>query len=90
MNEDDPRLIYIPFDKIITEAPSGVVKHYKDSYWITHPDKGIAIYKTNSKFSSPQCNVDKNIVEILREKIYPWAEIKLFPSVFLPFVHADH
>lgn len=77
VSEDDTRLSYIPFDEAV-EPMGGTIECRKDRWWIVHPQRGLIIWKG----FSPQCNHDKGIAERVRDKLYPWAEVRFFPSVF--------
>jgi len=73
--ETDSRLSFIPVD---AESPEGEVIHRKNRWWIVHPEKGLLIWRG----FSAQCNSDKRIAESLRDRLYPWAEVRFIPSVF--------
>jgi hypothetical protein len=82
---DDPRLVFMPFADI--EKRSGPSHVIRDSWWATHPERGLVFYAQGRKTldnASPQCNRDKRITEMLAGKLYPWAEIKFMPVVICP------
>lgn len=78
------RFKFIAFDKA-SQAPAGLVKHYKDHWWITHPDKGVAFFE--GKFA--QANTSESIARSLA-KNYEWAEVKFMPSVFISIDPRDY
>lgn len=78
VEHDDPRLVFVPLDKAVV-PPSGLIRHIKDHWWVTHPEKGLAFF--DKKYMSPQCNSNKSVTEHIA-RMYPWAEIKFIPSVF--------
>lgn len=85
MTEDDPRLIYMPYED--REKRSGPCHVIRDSYWATHPEKGLVFYATGRKAldaAAPQCNRNEAITEMLATKLYPWAEVKFVPLVICP------
>lgn len=74
---DNPRLVFVPFEKA-TVPPPGLIEHIANAYWVTHPTKGVVFW---DKMMAPQCNTNESITKRLSE-MYPWAEVKLIPSVF--------
>ena len=76
MNDDDKALRFVALEKA-TVPPVGLIEHFKDCYWVVHPTKGVVFWK-----HSPQCNSNKEIADRIAKSMYPWAEIKLIPSVF--------
>lgn len=76
-SENDKRLSFIPIDQA-TRAPDGYCCCIRDSWWIVHPTRGLVIYKG----FSPQCNHHEAIVRRMAP-MYPWAEVRLIPEVFL-------
>ncbi len=82
LNHDDPRLRFISLDKAIIPPP-GLIEHLDDRWWAVHPTKGLIFYRPRGmNFDSPQCNSNENITKDLRDRLYPWADIKFIPSVF--------
>ena len=75
---------FVPVEQML-EAPNGIVNHYKNYWWAVHPEKGIVFYG-----NAPQCNISKEIVESISGKLYPWAEIKFFPSLFRKINISDY
>ena len=63
-----------------TVPPPGLIEHMKDRWWIAHPERGLAFFKSLG-WLSPQCNTDERIVRKLAQN-YPWAEVVFIPSVF--------
>lgn len=76
MNANDKNLRFIPIAKATT-PPSGLIEHFKNCFWCVHPDKGVVFWK-----QSPQCNTNELITARLAASMYPWAEVRLIPSVF--------
>lgn len=82
VNEDDPRLVFVPLSKAATPPP-GLIEHLKDRYWCSHPENGLLFWSIpGSRLLAPQCNANEGIARHLRDSLYPWAEVKLVPSVF--------
>lgn len=76
----DPRLKFVP-EAEAGIPPAGFIEHFKDCYWVVHPEKGLVFWVTSGHLS-PQCNRDESCVKALAERLYPWAEVKLIPSIF--------
>ena len=74
----DERMVFVSFEKA-TVPPAGLIEHIKDSWWVTHPEKGVAFF--DKRRQSPQCNRNEEIARRIGG-MYPWAEIKFIPSVF--------
>jgi hypothetical protein len=89
---DDPRLVYLPLDKLDTR--SGLVDVIRDRWWACHPERGLLLYNNHRRGqlagASPQCNGDERISRMLNEKQYPWAEIRFVPLVLLPINPNDY
>ena len=49
-----------------------------NSYWIV-VDECVLMYKGRS----PQCNMNKEIAERVRDRLYPDAEVRFIPLVYL-------
>jgi len=83
---EHPRLYFVP-ETEATVPPAGLIEHIKDSWWVTHPEHGLAFWDKRSK--SPQCNTNESITRHLA-KIYPWAEIKFIPSAYRRINPSDY
>lgn len=86
-NEDDPRLVFIPLE-LAKIPPSGFCRCIKDNYWCVHPKKGLIFWDPKSLY--PQCNSNKTISEMFKEKMYPWCEIQFIDCIFLPIKISDY
>ncbi len=70
-------------DVLTTRAP--MLHQYCDSYWVVHPEKGLAFF--GKGYSHPQCNTNREIsVRLCPE----WGEIKFFPHVLVPLELSDY
>lgn len=67
--------IKMPIAELTTFTPGRVCKH--PSWWAVTPDDCVLFYKT---LGSPQCNVDRAIVERIR----PGLEVRFIPQAFVP------
>lgn len=76
---DDPRLDFINPDR---KAPRGrECQTMIGCWWIYVEGRGVAIYSRHF----PQCNPVKEVAEKLRDKLYPWAEVRFFQSVIVSY-----
>lgn len=82
---DDPRLRFVPIEKVCI-APEGYCIHYKDYWWVYDPKRGLVFWQPTARRTHrfPQCNKAEGTTRHLAKKLYPWAEIKFVPSVFVP------
>ena len=79
---DEKQLKFIPEAEAVVPPPPDLIKHVKDCWWIVHPEKGLVVWLgPGRRHFSPQCNRNKEIAERMMP-MYPWAEVKFFPSVF--------
>lgn len=51
-------------------------------WWITHPEKGLPVFRQHS----PQCNSSEAIARRIAE-MYPWAEVKFLPVAYIRREH---
>lgn len=42
-----------------------------DHWWVVHPVRGALFYELPDGSASPQCNSDKTVAGLVREKVYP-------------------
>lgn len=80
INENDPKLIFIPKEKAI-EPPVGIINHIKNHWWIVHPIKGLVFW--DKKQRSPQCNSNEILTKHFKKEMYPWANVEFISSVFI-------
>lgn len=76
MDASDKNLRFVLLEKA-TIPPNGLIEHFKDCYWIVHPEKGVVYWK-----HSPQCNKSEEITKNIAKSLYSWVEIKFIPSIF--------
>lgn len=72
------RFKFVPMD-VLTTPPRGLIEHFKDCWWIVHPDKGAAFF--DSRGLHPQCNSNESIIRH-RLEAFPGCEARLIPSAF--------
>lgn len=91
---DDPRLVFMPESAVV--GANGTCNVMRDKFFCVHPEKGLVFWQLNRRRygqlvgASPQCNTNKDIVISIRDKMYPWAEIKTFPIVLVPIDVSDY
>ena len=82
--EPDNHFHFLPEDQILASR-NWAVHQYLDSWWIVHPEKGLAFFKKG--YGSPQCNRDESIS---RRLCPSWGEIKFFERVIVPLNISDY
>lgn len=83
VQRDDPRLHFVPIEKA-EMAPAGLCEHYKDRWWSFDSERGVIFWKPDKRAGFfPQCNSTEYTARSLTAKLYPWAETKFIPSVFV-------
>lgn len=80
IDEDDRKLSFVSLEELTTPASGTVLVNH---YWSVHPTKGVIFYMRYS----PQCNSDERITNKLQPKLYPWAEVQLIPTAYIPRRH---
>jgi len=80
---EDPRWIWLPIED--AEQAYDGDRVFMDKWWIcTH--KGLAFWSANRKrsFAHPQCNNNEVVATTIRNKLYPWAEVRKYHKVYVP------
>ena len=85
MSNHMKNIIYLPKDEAVKPREGHC---YVDRWWIVHPEKGLAFYLSphatkDDRFTSPQCNSNKAVTEVLHKKMYSDHEIKFFTAVYV-------
>lgn len=85
-DHDDPKFVWIPFEDV--EKPS-LGEEVRNCYWITHPEKGLCVYKrppsSPNKALWPQCNPSEAITEVMANSLFSnWGAVKFYPLVYVP------
>lgn len=71
-------------DRVLAECPAEG-HAYVRRWWAVHPTKGVAFYLSTGwrqEEPSPQCNVDRRLIESLIARSYPECEAHFLPVVF--------
>lgn len=81
------RIFHVPLD-VATQPAEGHA--YVNRWWSVHPEKGVAFYCVDRGYlrteePSPQCNVDRAVVEHVQGRTSEGHEAR-----FLPVVYAAH
>lgn len=83
MNPD--RYHFLPMEKALEGSRAHIVYNYLDSYWVMHPEKGLAFW--DKGYSSPQCNRN----EALAKHLCPdWGVIVFMKVVQVPCNISDY
>lgn len=67
----------VPVSEIISPDGKGVVKIYKDCWWIVTDDDCVLFY--------PQCNQSQIVSEKIRNQLHPGLECRMLPYAFVPW-----
>lgn len=80
-------VFYVPEATAIEPANGWCIT---DSWWIVHPQFGLAFYEWGSEEPSPQCNDNRVLVERMTRNghMYAGHTVKRVPAVFT--THAAH
>lgn len=83
-------LVFLPWDQrfaIGERVPSEEISSIENSWWITHPQRGLAFAREaggNSKrYCSPQCNVNEQVARLIQQKYYPNLQVNFEPIVYV-------
>lgn len=83
-------LVFLPWDQrfAIGERVLGEeVSSIENSWWIAHPERGLAFAREaggNSKrYCSPQCNVNEKVARLIQQKHYPNLQVNFEPIVYV-------
>ena len=63
--------------------PSGLVRVYKNHYWIASPNGDLAFYSGHNGYLSPQADTSLVIAEKFRDNMFPTSTIVFIPVVFV-------
>lgn len=82
--QDDPRLRFLSLEKA-AEPVDGFCRIIKDRWWCVHPERGLIFFSLNKRHrpGSPQCNASEQLARSIGLKLYPWAEIRHMPVVYM-------
>lgn len=85
IDPNDGRLTYVPIEKATT-PPVGLIRHIKDSWHAVHPERGLLLFRGVAL----QNNQNRAVAERLFADLYPWAEVRQIPHVYLSINPADY
>lgn len=93
--QDDLRLVFMKEEDVLNAT--GFCQILKDRWFVIHPGTRELIFwqpevKRRGKLigASPQCNSSENTAKYIRDKMYPWAELKFFERVTCPIDPKDY
>jgi hypothetical protein len=78
---NDKNLSFIPLVEATTPRDGTTV--LANRWWSVDPERGLLVWRRYSV----QCNHSESIARKIGEKMYPWAETRFMPVVFLPGRH---
>ncbi len=70
--------------KDLTFPKNGCYDIRLDWWWIVKNESLLFYCQTSMSFGSPQCNADRRLAESVRDRIYPEAEVRQIPAVYIP------
>lgn len=89
VEQDDARLEYIPLEEA-TKPRHGFLQCLIDYWWTVHPERGLIVFHSEPKRNgrwrysgTPQANRNEALSHDLSKRLYPWAEVRQLPVVFL-------
>ena len=82
MTED--KFHFLPLDQA-TASRAWAVHQFFDSWWVVHPEKGLAFF--GKGYGSPQCNKNESIS---RRLCPAWGEVKFIEYVKVPLNVSDY
>lgn len=92
MGNLEHQLVFLPEGQAVEAGrpPEHVftrITRIENSWWVVHPEKGLALAKAygghSAKYCHPQSNTSEAVAEMLRAKIYPNLELRFHPLVLL-------
>lgn len=81
--KNDKDLVFISLEKATTPFDGAIAM--TNRFWSICPERGLIFWKPKGRkgSGSPQCNSDERMSKHLNEKLYPWAETKFVPVVYI-------
>jgi hypothetical protein len=77
IDENDKALTFRHMADVM-DAPNGLLLHWKDYWWIHHPEKGLVFLQRRGL-----AHVEAHVVQGWIKGRYDWAELKFMPDVFV-------
>lgn len=77
IKENDGMLTFRPMASVM-DAPNGLLLHWKDHWWIHHPEKGL-VWRLGVALS----DIDPTKVRGWINGRYDWADMVFMPDVFV-------
>jgi hypothetical protein len=95
IEQDDPRLVFMKEEDVLNAT--GFCQIIKDRWFVVHPEtRSLVFYQSETKRrgklvgASPQCNASENTAKYIKDKMFPWAELKFFERVACPIDLKDY
>lgn len=83
IDENDKKLTFRPMASVI-DAPNGLLLHWRDHWWMHHPEKGL-VWHLGISLAYP----DPTKVRGWINGRYPWADMLFMPDVFIKVKASD-
>lgn len=78
---------FLTLEEVTAPTPAGLFQHIVDSWWVTHPEHGLAFFQRTPKAPwHPQCNASEETARALASSInYGWPPVLVFlESAWVP------
>ncbi len=85
MNNPLDKCKLIPLLKLTSIDGKDLVQIYKSRWWVIDENENALFYNGYS----PQCNINKTMVENLRDKLYPGLEVRFIDVTYIPINVTD-
>lgn len=83
-------LVFLPWDQrfALGEHVPGVERAMiENSWWVTHPERGLAFARAlngqSTRHCHPQCNVNEQVARKLQARLYPNLQVNFEPIVYV-------
>lgn len=82
---------FLTIEEATAPKAAGLFEHVTDSWWVTHPDHGLAFFSRINGPLHPQCNRDERLTRHLAATIrYGWEpEVIYLESAWVPVNRKD-
>jgi hypothetical protein len=80
-------LVFLPEDQKFAAPGRGDAEVILHSWWVIHPEKGLAFARDHNgqskRFCHPQCNPSEIVAKKLQQKIYPSLQVRFEDVVYV-------
>lgn len=83
-------LAFLPYEQrfaVGERVPGEEISSIENSWWIAHPERGLAFAREaggqSKRYCSPQCNVNQDVARVIQQKYYPSLQLRFEPIVYV-------